>query len=507
MAKSDNGNTPSVAKAMSYVGAIAPDDPMLIDGRLPGLRRLARICGVSYLTMWRAMQRLVADKKMAVGAGRRFVLPGSPAPRPPAAPQPRARRIIESILRDIVAGKLAANSPIAGLKELTARYGAGRGTMGRVVRDLCDQGVLMRTGRAIEVARMAGPRPSARIVVLCFGDLIRFDKHNAEIFGALERESALLNLKCDINTCAIERDALVAKNLWSVSNTGIPAGGDVLGYVIVTHPLAEPTVRLIAAVQRYGKPVALLDDSGVVDSMRLRQPRVEMRVFRIGVGEIHGRRAGRYLLEMGHRRIGYLMQESDGPWALQRLAGLRGECAVAGNGAEVVHKICRPWPSMRDPLSGRSATMTLNQFVRLFERQMNIAPIRTPMYFEHDLAPFFGEVIGGRRLQISLDADLNALVNRRVTVIVCSHGHLALYAAQWLRGRRDLDLPRDMSLFTFDSGFAITTNGISSYDLDMPAAVRGMLHFCIDPHRIPQRGTLTTDIAGRIIDRGSVASL
>ena len=82
---------------------------------------------------------------------------------------------------------------------------------------------------------------------------------------------------------------------------------------------------------------------------------------------------------------------------------------------------------------------------------------------------------------------------------------LGLLALRFLR-RKGIRLPRDLSLVSFDDTIAGYTNGLTSYNFNIPAIVNAMVEHVLAPNRAGWRGRVV-EISGMVLERQTSSSV
>jgi DNA-binding FadR family transcriptional regulator len=503
---------PAVDKAMGYVREIVRAHGVDGSNRLPGIHALAKDAGVSYTSMWKALQVLRGERLLEGYSGGRFRIAGagSAEGQGQAARLPRVQTLKNALFRDVLSGRFAAGSELPSQKELTQRYGSAYRSVNRALRELCAEGLLQPHKRSFRVSVASGARPTARVVLLCHGEeqgrLLSSSTRNNEFFGTVEKECGLLNVKLDLFTCFLEGDSLVSFDKSAGTRSSPIEGDDLLGCLVLASPWRELMPRMIGRAWTLRKPVAVFDDVGTPTELYSDRRAASTRVFRVATGELHGERVGRFLLHLGHRRVAFLRETNAGRWAQERLNGLRRVYESAGLADGVTVLDLRPHGGpTRDEIAAIDE-MTLRSFLDLYARRRNDMPAGTLITMEGAAPGLFADVLAQERAEVRLAADLDALPKHNPpTALVCWHDRLALNVLDCLRNRPGVRVPRDVSVIGFDNIYASLTNSLTTYDFNIGVAIRSMLRFCISPERWASRGGNVEMVDGMIVERGTTA--
>ncbi|MBD3243977.1 MAG: GntR family transcriptional regulator [Chitinivibrionales bacterium] len=490
---------------------------------LPPMRRMAAECGVSLVTMWRAVQRLKQTGAVSTpsGSGRVLVhgvgvIARAPLAAPPPARPPRPARafgwqaVRTRLLQDIVARRYPPGTRLPSRKELTNRYGCAHATLRKAVAALIDEGVLRTERRALHVVPASNRTGRSTIVLLCatsrLASLLRDTPWATEIWRSLERECLRHDLRLQVQDVNFPSEAPGRRcgTSRAARHRDIP-----LGYCLYTMTLNE--TQLTAGLEwarASGLPVSVLDDSGLAALERFPTDNGRLRYHRATVSPHPGREVARHLLRLGHRRVAYFGTALLPAGRDARYSGLVDAFAEAGV------------PNAVTPYSLPLGTLCDLAFDELLDR--------IPRYQRlHDLLQALRDGLGAAFLQrysSSLRQDdafpiilryltdhfdpmmQNALGDDSVTAWVTYNDPIALVAHSFLRDR-DVAMPARLSLVSFDDTVEALANGIASYDFNLRAVVAAMVeHLLRWPRRPSDRpgDSPLVELPGFLVQRDSL---
>jgi DNA-binding FadR family transcriptional regulator/DNA-binding LacI/PurR family transcriptional regulator len=322
----------ALRRAIQSINAlVSKGDP---GDRLPAIAVLARQAGVSYVTMWRAVQEFSRHGTIATAAGaptrilssRILPLPTEEPARDAPAMLPKWMQVFEQLNRMFVEEGLPHGGALPSTKELAGRHGVSRPTVLKAMRAMGREGWVVAHGRGYRMKRATLHQGLATLVL--------FTRALKE--GTLLTEKANDGLRILQDECA--RRGILVRNRQYVQDGAslVPLGGTtyprfaategqaILGFMVWTMGLeALDLDRLLDGLHRTGRPVVVLDESGeyLERPGRSRLPR--LRCFSLSYPPTAGRAMGRYLLQSGHREVAYVMRQPPGRWSDSRLRGLR----------------------------------------------------------------------------------------------------------------------------------------------------------------------------------------
>jgi DNA-binding transcriptional regulator YhcF (GntR family) len=163
--------------------------------QLPVDRVLAEHCGVSVMTVRRALTTLAAEGRVerVKGAGS-FIPRKNPLEKPVIpGPTPVYRHIAECLDRDIRQAVIRKGASLPARKELALRFNCSVDTVGAAMDELLSKGVARRSGRRIIAGQFRRPlTPAARVYIIAPSAAayahLREASEGAAVIAAMERE-------------------------------------------------------------------------------------------------------------------------------------------------------------------------------------------------------------------------------------------------------------------------------------------------------------------------------
>jgi DNA-binding LacI/PurR family transcriptional regulator/DNA-binding transcriptional regulator YhcF (GntR family) len=483
-------------------------------GRLPGIRFLATMAGVSQASMWKALQVLKQRKAVEGFAGRRFRIPRaasvtaaeSALVRPAALPS-RGEALKQELERDILNGAFGPGGALPTLKELGHRYGASYPALKGALEQLRHESLLRRYKRAYRCENAVPSRSHARITLLCLGnfaELLRMGRpRNQEFLREVERECMRRGIGLGIYAHSIVdgRESYFDKNGGELRS--LPRDYDALGF-LCHSPGCELPAEVLKHASRLRKPVAVMDEAGMPVPQFPRVQPFPFASFQTGYDQAPGERVGRYLLQLGHRAVAYLSPFHATTWSVNRGAGLRKVFAAAGCPEGVSSFTMDEFAYPQDFVQQMIDSHKLAPLLRECDRAEAGFPVKLVTSLERlrdrVLAHLAPEEIG-MRLAPLFD---QALGNRAITAWVGANDTVALAALQYLRRHGTALVPQRLSVVGFDNTLDSFSNNLTSYDFNIPLVVRSMIDFVIDPSlpAMRRQGTVR-HVEGIIVERGT----
>jgi DNA-binding LacI/PurR family transcriptional regulator len=479
--------------------------------RLPTVHTLAAAAHVGPVAMLKAVQALVAGGVLIARPRLGIIIADSRAAATialhnAAGPGDQVlawERVHRRFQTDLLTGAYPAGERCPSMKELAERYGTSYQSLRRAIARLIAEKALLPHRKGYRPVSQIATRPGSSIVLIARADPggslnVAFPR-TAESLRLLESECYRRNLGLQVS-------ALPGENDRTRFPPSLPRGRDVLGYVLFSEDISPPSVESLSLrLAARGTPVAVFDDSS---GLRLTPAAVSpIRVFRATDTQTASRRIGRYLLQLGHRRVAYVSPTHGALWSQERLAGLRAafsEAGVADGVVPITHDLIERTAqalgeghTTRDVVEQACATLRRSgsPYCRMVRSMLERV--------EHQLFVL---------MEPELFADIEhtlfekALTATQATAWVTSSDYVASRALAFL-GARGVDVPGQVSVVGFDDSTEAFVHGITSYNFDMQSLVRAMIGHTLNPAAAPatgMRGTVV-EIEGFITERKTTA--
>ncbi len=485
--------------------------------RLPATEHLAAACGVSRVTMWRAVHELV-NKGQLTAAPRRGICVSALGQRlpasiheidPGAAPSPPERswqRLQSRLGRGIQSGRPGPGQMLPPFKTIARSYGVTHTTVRRALDALCADGAIEPAGRHYRVCSPT-PRQTPTTVVFVSG-LEQADwvaaatVRSAQFIQALERQSHGLRFAVRSVSCRQLLSELSAHH--DAGHTYVSQDRlSVAGFLVWTTSInPEMSRRLFALLRREGRPVAVLEESSSHREYRSLVASPLYRYFFLGTEPSHGEEVGAYLLRQGHRRVAFFSVYPMQRWVAHRYDGIRGVYSRNGLANSVV--LCSPdrpeqnQQMLDSVLSGAGAGATAEALRQLHEFADSVHHSRGPVLRDDPWPQYILRRAIAQRLQPLFR---RALTDPAITAWVSvedSHGLAALdFLAGTPAGRR-------VSVVSFDNSPESLRGGLTSYDFNLSLIVQRMLHHLLTPpRRVSVDSPLIEHVPGFVVERWS----
>jgi DNA-binding LacI/PurR family transcriptional regulator len=388
------------------------------------------------------------------------------------------------------AGRYQPGSVLPQAKQLAAEHGVCARTLRTALRQLTDRKVLRYDRRRLAVPASGRLRSSACLALLTPGDaqgnlrLLTTRAH--EYIRALEAECSRRNMALMVITYdaaagrPFSEDALAAL-------TADRIAAPVLGSLLLAGEACP--VDVIERLAAGGKPLAVLDENGAIAAWPGWRRIPQAQLFCVAFSELAGAEVGRYLLDLGHRRVAYLSPMHSATWSRRRMAGLvRAFTSGAGQGA--ASAFTRDAPA--DVTQARRLPPGLAKRLRVVERirglQDQVGLVLQRELIRPALLPLVGQ----------------ALRRRDITAWVAANDSVALECMDLLRSRH-VAVPGEVSVVGFDNSLPAFHQGLTSYAFNEAALMHAMVEHVLGsrPPRRPRAGSPPVEIEGFVVARRS----
>lgn len=481
--------------------------------RLPTIQAMARECGVSHVTMMRAVRELaeqgVLESKQ--GAGIRAIAPYRPAEesrQTEAKPAPDSRLLWERVadrIRDrIRSGTYGLGSRLPGKKVLCETYGVSPPTINKVLRFLEREKAIHRDRTHYFVPGDTHGTRNGCVVFVFRGrkEIVpeTFTPRMKKIFRIIEQTCLARNLQfvpAPIHFVAPSRH--VSPSSW-VNDLQVHVGDrPIIGFIFWNYSMGNVDFdSFLRAIVRFRRPVSFLHETypRTVPGV----PRGLNQFLRVDTADDRevGREVGRYLRSRGVSDVAYLAFNQDIRWQVERHRGIAQEMPADTRGG-----------SFHCPEPGIAFKQVDSHAPELRTTIPSLCRLGDLPDSPHWLSP---QVFSRYRANIStivyqwrIVYALYPLVKRILRdaaprVIVGCNDTMALGAHMILR-LPEFTAYRDIGIIGFDDTEEALLNGFSSYNFNDEGFVMAALEFVLQPESALFRNTSTVQTHGFLSTR------
>jgi DNA-binding transcriptional regulator YhcF (GntR family) len=456
--------------------------------RLPLLKQMAVLAGVSHSVMGKAAAELGREGALVVRPGRGIVLGSGASASPASSTVPggslRWQRLRSQLHQDLTNGRFGSRA-LPSQKELAGRYGVSQRTTSKALRTLADQGVLAPSGNKYRLAAPVVRTSRNTIVLFARGtltdELALSTSRTAGQFNALEQICLSRNVRLQVVPCHYGEAGLTFPGWEGGSFSGVFDSTQVLGFVVWRIGLSAAFVRdLAAGLRRFKKPAAIFVEDQTDEPMPGMSSDPLVRRYSAPLDFQAGMAVGAFLISRGHRHISCWSDGSELPWVKERLAGIDRAFADAGivDGVESFHA----WTDefLRESANVKAVPGHLARTLQRASRELKV-PSRDERIAEAASSLYFTWVYREQvfhRLEPSMH---EALHRMDATAWVGTNDNVAVECLRYLRANH-MKVPQQISVMGFDDSFDAATHRMSSFNFDGAAAANRMVDFLLSPN-------------------------
>jgi DNA-binding LacI/PurR family transcriptional regulator/DNA-binding transcriptional regulator YhcF (GntR family) len=511
--------------------------------RLPSLKRLAVLAGVSPNTMGAAVHRLGSEGIFAIIPRGRVSVTSSAqsAHALTHLSKPWQKKRVE-IEKDLLNGRFGTEGSLPASKQMQAQYGISYNTLRKILNSLLTSGVVASYKHTFRVLPARTPETLSTIAFFSEGksidDMILPHPRERKLIDLLETE------------CSQSRMKILPIGLDLSSSSGVRAaiarlgndrkiGGFFLNAWWPTIPGVQGRYHdLLDALIAMNKPVAILDQDGEFELPPRLHYRRGLSIFQIA-GRLAGCAIGRRLLSLGHRNTAFFSYRHGQRWSQKRLLGINEEFCKAG----LPDGICahtRDDVSLATELVLAAGGFSEADFERMFKQDMNreqyedffaryravnarltlpdagfFAEARTELSVLSRMAKEYpgSKAFPGVRSAVFRDLEdrlLNAylqpvfekaLEDKRITAWVGANDATSLAGLAYLK-QRHIKPGNEISVVSFENSHEGFEARLTSYDFNLAGIVHRMFRFLTEPigESAPVR-IAPIEVEGMLIER------
>jgi DNA-binding LacI/PurR family transcriptional regulator len=260
----------------------------------------------------------------------------------------------------------------------------------------------------------------------------------------------------------------------------------VVGFVLLTLGLNRHTLRAICAhLTATSLPVAVIDDTGVINKAFPRGVPRRYAVFDTGHGSRAAVAVAARLHAAGHRSVAYVSPFHDLAWSQERLAGLRSVFSSVPGPLRVETLLGantrKPGqlPGVRRWLSEVTSGL---QFPQMPGAPHMAQTLSDTLAGQHPST--FVSLMQRREAHLRIEALMEKLpMDGSITAIVGANDNVALAVMRWLH-RRGVSVPEQISVVGFDDTIEAYSQQLTSYNFNTQTTLRRAIDYVISPSTV-----------------------
>jgi DNA-binding LacI/PurR family transcriptional regulator len=386
------------------------------------------------------------------------------------------------------------------MKVLGYRYGVCHRSLQQALRTLTKEGVLDRNGRAYRVVRTSTHSSST---LVCIVDAnyagatpgFQASRRYSEFIRTLEQRCRRHNLRFRL---------LPFGNQWRTIPAAVGSIRTPLGAVVyLSDAISAHLSELMSGIGAHARSLVVYDDDCANIASSVFPASARCTHYTSSAGSAGGH-MGRYLAEMGHRRVVFFSAFHDRAWSRHRFESLRKAMQSAGCQLPEAFAV----ESADEELGAATAA------TELLVLQVKRIGTQVTRLLGTDHLAVRDQGLLQNIIRHNMEMDVlrerlyplfaRALKETDATVWVGANDKTALLALEYLR-EHQVEVPRTISVVGFDDILESMSAQLTTYNFDVSSAARAAFDFIAFPRERTVRHALRREeIEGVVVPRGSV---
>lgn len=513
-------------KAIEYLKKGLQEKRWSPGDRLPGVKKLGRDAKISHIIMGKAVHHLSTQGELEVipNSGTRVPYAKGYEPKPAPENEKKWKKVRSRIVDDLLIRVSDESRPMASLQELRNHYATSYPVLKKALGSLEDMGILTLYKKTYKPAMFLGRGPTTKILVLL---PVIPQKLNKNAIGFLDKGFDLSS-----------RGLIFIKKIEHLCNTQ-NLGFDIWGYysqnnsttyldsklnpcnsidnfkhyygicLLKTLPFSHEFSKMLSMLAGLYIPIAVMDYGAVFNwpIMQIQKKQNKsIRIFPIGTTELAGQKVGQFLLELGHREIAFISAWwKNEMWITNRYEGLNKVISLAQVPGNVHRFVDQRYEVGTFQLDNEK----LNKSILAIPSINQIIAENTP--FSQDqvdaiasrLDWTFDNIIFCQKMDLFLQPLFEqALLEKNITAWVCADSGMAVAALRFLR-KKGVAVPARISVAGYDDNSEAYSEGLTTFDYDIPGITQTMIAFISNPDLYPADKGIFIEKNGFLVPRQS----
>jgi DNA-binding transcriptional regulator YhcF (GntR family)/DNA-binding LacI/PurR family transcriptional regulator len=518
---------PGIERACSYIVKLADQHSTSI--QLPSIRVLAQSAGVSFVTMWKALKKLLKQGILQSGKNGTYKINKDHTANTEdnqqiylseqdelinAGPW-QNQNVADKLFKDIVSGKYTCGEKLPSCKELQQNYKVSFTTLKKALNKLINEEIIEPRSNGYYLPPLTGSTSHARLVVIGCGwedGKILVDYQDKNYFRTLESECIRMNLQLDVVVYYRSNERLQFVNTASQSIYDL-SERTIIGYIFIVANLESTPEEVLERLVGLHRNVAVLNVVGGWKIPRCAQGNRFVQIFTATASTVPAKRVALYLLGKGHKYIAFFSPFHKALWSQRRLDTIIEIYKRAGftNGVKsfVYDTYAYQWDYLKNQDHYEDIRSLIDQYTKwrkdthaeFFNKFGNLGYSIVKYITEWNCAS--GEIF--EKMKPLFD---RALENKSLTVWVMANDFAATIAIDYLK-EKNIRIPEDLSIISFDNTLDSMEYHLTSYDFNNQGIISMMLRYIIAPQTIKpaaRRGGFI-EVDGTLVERRSTASV
>ena len=489
---------PGIKRACDYIAALKKEN----DATLPPIRSLAKSAGVSFVTMWKALKHLesqgcIISDPQGNRTFSKAAIKSDPHKSNPQSqllndctPSSSRHHVTEKIYKDIVTGRFAGSERLPSYKELQLQYNVSFATLKKSLTSLVEQKIIEPCTNGYLIPSLTGNTGHARIAAIGCGledGKIWMDYQDKYYFRVLESECIRMNIQLDLIVYYRHQGRLHFVHTASGKEYDLN-DRTILGYIFIVANLDNTPEEVLERLAALKRNVAVLDVVGGWKIPRCARDNQLIQFFTATASVLPAKRVAQYLLGKGHRKVAFFSPFHRALWSQQRLNTIREMFTRAditdGVVAFVYNKYAYQWDYLKNHLPQEALLSFVNHYNQWRSQTPN-TPLKKFNHIGYSMFKYItqwncasGEIY--EKMQPLFD---KALLDKSITAWVMANDFAATIAIDYLK-ERNIRVPDDLSMISFDNTLDAMEYQLTSYDFNNHGIITLILRSILAPHTV-----------------------
>jgi DNA-binding transcriptional regulator YhcF (GntR family) len=478
----------------------------LSNARLPSVRTLAQRCAVSPVTILRAIAILKGEGLLESDWGRGNYITAKKASLKLIDDHQSMTTVEKTLLmikNDIIEGKYQTHHPLPTIKNLTAQYDVSYPTLKKALALLIEESIIKRSG--VRYHFFTGKaKPKSIIAVVAFG----LGRNSIKIETERERNFYhLLSTVVTDHNVILEticcNDYLEETQFYTPDDTPLAnylKNKNITGLILSSYHMKD-SAECLRRLLIFNIPIsAWVEDHRILKMIgRCNADRKKLSFFDTSYSMIPGFEVGRYLIEKGHKNIGYFSPFHESPWSQNRLNGLK-KAAASSQGVEIFPFVCTGYLNDYFFLEKVLKESSFDEHCAISKISDKVYPFLkyriSSIRYEHDLL-----LRDNMIFSICEEFMKEASKIRTISAYVCANDHIAVLINDYW-DHCAIPLAERPALVGFDNSFESFRRNISSYEFNTHGEILQMLNHLLYPNSSYQLNRKPAiRLSGRVVER------
>ncbi|MCQ2055088.1 MAG: GntR family transcriptional regulator [Fibrobacter sp.] len=286
--------------------------------KLPSIRKLSQNLQVSFGSVTKAYQELVAEGSIVALHGKGFFLGDAPIDSTPIEPTDMLEELFE---QDLENGYLNTFAALPSLKELSIHYKTSTYHIRRFIKKKVAQGILQKVGSSYSFTGEKNVDQTSYILFIhrsdALGHFLIESEREQEVFRTFTAFAQEHNIGIHFVGYHENTDKLIFSNPVPYNDSKL-----CLGAFISTWLIDKPS-RLFKHFAKFKGSISVWWEQPIKEFPRTTRNKKKWAYFNVSFNKNVGILVGNYLVKQGIREINYLSPFHASVWSQKRLEGLK----------------------------------------------------------------------------------------------------------------------------------------------------------------------------------------